>query len=215
MASYENGSNTRRLILDTCKKLFYEKGYRTVSMTDIYKACFINRASLYYHFKDKETIRYEVHYELYIQNKNWAKSFCDKPEYHFLLAIYLFFYQLLHDPQTRRFLVEYVEDNILYDPASSAAVLYQICCKQMYGNIWQLDHISPLSFASVYGHNNCLILMAAQHPEKFTALDLFQQTMLSGTLIWGISSDQSTALWNALLPYIEALPTDTFDTSLL
>ena len=60
MGYYENGNNTRRVILDACKRLFYEKGYHETSSLDIARESHTNRNAIYYHFKDKETIRYEV-----------------------------------------------------------------------------------------------------------------------------------------------------------
>lgn len=47
-------------ILTAAGKCFYEYGYSKTSMSDIGRAVGLNKASLYYHFKDKFTIYREV-----------------------------------------------------------------------------------------------------------------------------------------------------------
>ncbi len=50
----------KKLIVDTAKKIFIQKGFKTVSMKDIVEACDISRGGLYLYFSDTEEIFLEV-----------------------------------------------------------------------------------------------------------------------------------------------------------
>jgi AcrR family transcriptional regulator len=51
---------TRDLIMAAATKLFAKKGYESVTTRDIAKAAQVNNASLYYYFKNKENLLYEI-----------------------------------------------------------------------------------------------------------------------------------------------------------
>jgi AcrR family transcriptional regulator len=62
MGENNQGNPTRRRILKAARRLFAARGYHAVSITDLAKASRVNRAVLYYYFKNKrdlyrETIR--------------------------------------------------------------------------------------------------------------------------------------------------------------
>lgn len=54
--SRTGGEKTRNKILSTAEKLFAQKGYDGTSVQDIAKAAAVNKALIYYHFKNKQDI---------------------------------------------------------------------------------------------------------------------------------------------------------------
>ena len=72
---YETGIETRKLILAECRKLFLDNGFHETSYNDICKAAHVNRGSIYYHFKQKDMIRYEILWEIYTDNKRTAEQY--------------------------------------------------------------------------------------------------------------------------------------------
>lgn len=56
----EKSVQKRKLILETARKVFREKGFKRVTMKDIVEACDISRGGLYLYFKSTEQIYLEV-----------------------------------------------------------------------------------------------------------------------------------------------------------
>mgnify|MGYP002627291134 CR=1 FL=1 len=54
--TYASGDQTKQLILDISKSLFYEQGYAKTTYTDISQTAGINRALIPYHFKNKAAL---------------------------------------------------------------------------------------------------------------------------------------------------------------
>ena len=64
MQGYKVGAATRAKIFTTCKVLFYEKGYESVSYQDICNASGVNPGTLSYHFKSKSKLVYSVYAQM-------------------------------------------------------------------------------------------------------------------------------------------------------
>ena len=86
---YETGIETRKLILAECRKLFLDKGFHETSYNDICKAAHVNRGSIYYHFKQKDMIRYEILWEIYTDNKRFAEQYTSVSSHQYVFALYL------------------------------------------------------------------------------------------------------------------------------
>ena len=50
----EKSAQKKKYILDTARKVFVEKGYKSVTMKDIVEACGISRGGLYLYFDSTE-----------------------------------------------------------------------------------------------------------------------------------------------------------------
>ncbi len=50
----------REYIIDAAEKLFLDKGYENVPMSDIAEEVGVNRATLYLYFKNKDTLYFAV-----------------------------------------------------------------------------------------------------------------------------------------------------------
>ena len=92
---YETGIETRKLILAECRKLFLDKGFHETSYNDICKAAHVNRGSIYYHFKQKDMIRYEILWEIYTDNKRFAEQYTSVSSHQYVFALYLMWRQIL------------------------------------------------------------------------------------------------------------------------
>ena len=56
----EKSVQKKKYILDTARKVFVEKGYKSVTMKDIVEACEISRGGLYLYFESTDQILLEV-----------------------------------------------------------------------------------------------------------------------------------------------------------
>lgn len=56
----EKSVQKKKYILDTARKVFVEKGYKSVTMKDIVEACGISRGGLYLYFDSTEQILLEI-----------------------------------------------------------------------------------------------------------------------------------------------------------
>lgn len=56
MANYANGMETKGVIVDTCKRLFIEKGYKNTTYAEIYKVAMVNPGTIAHHFGNKRNI---------------------------------------------------------------------------------------------------------------------------------------------------------------
>lgn len=212
MASgYENGVSTRKLILDTCTKLFLENGFHETSYEDICREAHVNRGSIYYHFKEKENIRYDVLWEITVRFKKFVARYCPEKRFHYLLAVYMIWHQLLTDTRFMKFNIDYFLDYPVYCKRHGISKYYDVLYEGMYKNIWDTKKVEPLAYASVYGHIMGVMQLAASRPGIFTALELFQHCIIYCNTIFGISKEEIEQLWDELLPYIEKLPLDSYD----
>ncbi|MCR5700965.1 MAG: TetR/AcrR family transcriptional regulator [Lachnospiraceae bacterium] len=65
--TYTVGDKTKNNIINESRKLFYKKGYKDTTYTDISKAADVNRALIPYHFKSKELLGATI-YDLIIND---------------------------------------------------------------------------------------------------------------------------------------------------
>lgn len=206
MGAYGNGTTTRKIILDASKKLFYEKGFHETSYDDICKAAHVNRGSIYYHFKEKENIRYEVLWELTRDCHNIAVEYCDSDKYIYLVTSYILWGITLYDARVRKFELDYFADYPIYTPSNPVALYYKICNKNMYENIWDLSHVEPLALATGYGTIYGGLRLMDAFPEKYTPREIYRHMIMTGILVWGIPKEEADAMWDELLVYINKIP---------
>lgn len=206
MGNYENGTNTRQAIVQACKHLFYEKGYHETSYSDICKAAHVNRGTIYYHFKDKEFMRYEVMWEYTIACKRIAEKYCARPEYHYILGMYLQWHLVKTDANMRRFLLSTCIDYPVYTGKRDFSHYYSALTDKMWGSFFDRKQISELAFASVYGYIMSFMRMMCEHPGKYDPLEMFEHCVNSSISIWGFSQDKMEKFWCDIKHYIALIP---------
>ena len=171
MTNYENGATTRRAIVNAAKRLFYEKGYPETGYGDLCAAAFVNRSTIYYHFKTKDDLRYEVHWEYFIACKRLAERYCPDSRYHYLLAMCIFWREAHDDPKLRRFVLQCCRDFPVYTGKKDFSYFYYACYEVMWGVFWDKRKIPQMAFASVYGYIMSCMRMLCEYPEKYDPME--------------------------------------------
>lgn len=174
---YETGVETRKLILRECRTLFLEKGFHSTSYDDICKAAHVNRGSVYYHFKQKDMIRYEILWEIYMDNKRIAEKYTSIPSHQYVFALYLMWRQILTNPKLGRFLIDYYVDYPVYNPQKDLPVFIMTICKNSFEGIFPFSQVDEFSMASLYGYLGAVAQMVKAAPDRFTLDTLFWQAL--------------------------------------
>ena len=214
MANYENGAYTRQSIIQVCKQLFYEKGFHETSFGDICRTAHVNRGTLYYHFKTKEDMRYEVQCEFVITNKHIAEKYCSDPHYLYILSVGLFWKQVQKDEKLRRFCLQYCIDFPVYTGKKDPTHFYYTFYDGMWGHFWDRKKISQLAFASVYGYIMSCMRMICEHPEKYDAVEMFEHCIRSSVAIWGIPQKIMDQIWQDVQHYLSLIPEEEIQVHL-
>lgn len=118
MSSADNGIITRSKIIESCRHLFYTKGYHNTTYTDITNVTGINRGSVYYHFKEKRNIACMVQKDIYNERitllRNVFPTLNDQILY--LISDIVWLDCICQDPGFRRFFCESMgEIHTLYE----------------------------------------------------------------------------------------------------
>lgn len=202
MGIYENGIDTRKAILNACTTLFFEKGYHGTSIDDICQAAHVNRGSIYYHFKDKENIRYEVMWDIIMESLSRVRNACTPvpQKYEYAAAMYAVWEQICVDENTQRFFVEYSRDYPVYSPRDNLSRTVIMLLDQMNRQIRPDCTLDRVGTAAVYGLIISLTLLA-QKPE-YTAPALFQQIFTISNLIRGVPREEISNEWMTIQPLI-------------
>lgn len=208
MSNYKNGTFTRQAIVNACKKLFYEKGYRETSYADICAESHVDRSTVYYHFPSKEAMRLEVEWEYYIDCKHTAELYCSDEQYVPLVAMAIRNLQMQKDEKMRRFSLQNCEDYPVFTGKKDVTYFYYSAYEYMWGHFWNRTQISTLSFASVYGYIQSNIHMLCEHPDRYDALELNAHLYRTCLNIWGVPEKMSREITFQATQYISLLPSD-------
>lgn len=152
MGKYQNGEDTKKLIIKVCRDLFYEKGYNNTTYDDIGKEACVNRALICYHCKTKKEIAKEILFDMIGINKTEASSYTQSPTLQLVLSDYFKWYKFLNDEKYRRFCNDstfsfYTEAENKYGFYSDSYELYN-----MFINRYPffLDKVNYESFCAEY-----------------------------------------------------------------
>ncbi len=72
--------NQKSNLINIALKAFLEKGYSNVSLNEIAREAGIKKASIYYHFADKQTLFYECAMEFYQRWECWMEQVFDSDD---------------------------------------------------------------------------------------------------------------------------------------
>lgn len=121
----------RKMILDTARDVFGEKGYSTVKMSDIVEACQISRGGLYLYFSSIEELFQEVIIEQSKQKFSIITKMTEENQpFHTILFLYF-------DLQKKRLLN--IDDMILV-----ATYEYYTCHQEPKQQIFQKNYVAYL-----------------------------------------------------------------------
>lgn len=196
MGLYENGIDTRKAILAACSRLFVEKGYHNSSIDDICREAHVNRGSIYYHFKDKENIRYEVFWNQILGAISTVRQFCSDPDCDTMLAMFVLWDSMCRDEGVRRFHMDYFNDYPVFAPHCNLPRAFMVLNDRMYQNALTVSTRSRLPSAALYGYLSGMVRLSGSG--EYTPLQLFEQCFVGGNLIRGVPKDEIDSVWQTL-----------------
>jgi len=125
MASYKVGIKTRAKIIKTAKRLFYEKGYGNVSVTEICRIAEIKLGTFTYHFKTKDQLVQHIYQEYMRKVWDYTASLLHTNDGALLHihAISLYYFNIYNDPNIAAFHSEIYHQLSMNDILENAEIL--------------------------------------------------------------------------------------------
>lgn len=130
MVKMSAGEKKKKLILDTCKKLFYRNGYENTTYEDICEAADIPPGTITYHFGSKRELAATIDAEYERENKTYIEKLCgDRYSKTELMVIenYHMWKRIYEDENIRQFLLDLSADK-LPNASSIDAIRYFYQC---------------------------------------------------------------------------------------
>lgn len=208
MGNYENGAFTRQVIVDACKKLFYEKGFHETSYSDICKEAHVNRSTIYYHFSNKELMRLEVLWEFFIKAKHIAETYCPETAYTGAIAMGILWTQTEKDENMRRYFRQLCLDFPIYTAKQDSSYFYFTAHDYMWKDFLSQPDIPSITFTTVYGYIMSCMLLLCEHPENYNGWDFFRYCSSSCLYICGLTECQSEEILSKAEQYFKTIPSE-------
>ncbi len=212
MKTYENGMQTRKLILETSRKLFLDKGFWETSYDDICSALYLNRSTVRYHFGSREKLRYEVLWNMFYAYRDLAAGYLDVPKAQMLAALYLQWCHVTSDFRVRRFHLQYCKDFPAYVPGKSLPLFYDTLYRYIFADNWAIGNIPALRFSSVYGHLMAQMQLIGERPEDFDGKELFLHGMEVCLHCWNMPPKQPDTIQQLTSQFGDPLPQEVPDS---
>lgn len=171
MVKMSAGEKKKQLILSTCKKLFYRKGYAHTTYDDICREADIPPGTITYHFKGKRDIaaaidsEYEAHNKIYIEKMCGARY--DKT---MLMVIenYHMWKRNFEEGNIRRFLLDISTERLPEISAMQVVRYYYQCVMDDQGIDDIPDKELKLIVASQLGMSDALLITVSNDPTGYT-----------------------------------------------
>lgn len=206
MKAYENGSYTKKLILNACQKSFYEKGFHETSQNDICRLAHTSRSIIYYHFKDMDNIRYAVFWEWHCLFAELAGKYCPEKKYQYLLASYIAWKRSTLDFKICKFQYDFFMDYPVYSSAVGCGRWYTDCFDKMYGMIWDINDVKSFYLEAAYSYLAGLTHLIYSSPGIIDGKELFIHIVRAETFIWKIKTDSVEQLIIDFEKYMNLIP---------
>ena len=168
MVNYANGVETKGIIIDTCKKLFMEKGYKNTTYSEIYKAAMVNPGTIAHHFGNKRNIASMLYDGFMVKlSEHAAELFPDESNIQkTFLGLGLHRKLAYENENYRRFVMEFMLDDLANDDESrfldTGYAAYRTTAEKV-GN----DKADFL-FVAYKGIEAAVDAYYGRHPEKHT-----------------------------------------------
>ena len=206
---------TKEEILEVSMRLFYEKGYHQTSFQDICREAHVYRGTIYYYYKEKSALRKDAIIEHFRRCYFLAKEYCPDERWTPFLTHYIQWYKFLHDPKSRRFIVDYSKDEPVYQEKKGLSYCYALASHLAYRPFFNPKDIPPLAFASAYGYIGGLIRLIDSNPSAYTAEYVFYECLSSIVRLWRLDDAITEKVRSVIDPYIRSLPKDRIDLTSL
>lgn len=104
MSRYENGYETRRVIYNAAKRLFFLQGVDRTTYDNIAAEAHVNRGSVYYHFKSKDVLCEAINREIREKGLYVARYLGVEQPFIFPVSFSIGLYCCMNDPDYQRFI---------------------------------------------------------------------------------------------------------------
>jgi AcrR family transcriptional regulator len=173
MVNYANGVETRGIIIDTCKKLFMEKGYKNTTYSEIYKAAMVNPGTIAHHFGNKRNIASMLYDEFMVKLTKYAEDLFPEEDDQQKAFIGLALHRKLtyENENYRRFVMEFMLDDLANEDESRYLVndysAYKTTCDKIGRNK------ANFYFIAYKGIEAAIDAYYGRYPDKETFEDLY------------------------------------------
>ncbi len=173
MVNYANGVETRGIIVDTCRKLFLEKGYKDTTYSEIYKAAMVNPGTIAHHFGNKRNIASMLYGEFMFNLTNHAETLFPEEDdtQKVFLGVALHRKLAYCDERYRRFVMEFMLDDLANDDAGR----YLVDDFKAFRTTSSLvgNNKATFYFLAYKGIEAAVDSYYGAHPDKITFEDMF------------------------------------------
>ena len=168
----------------------------------------MNRGTIYYHFPTKESMRLEAQWGYFIDCKRVAEKYCQDERYVSIVAMALYNIKMQRDVKLARFCRQSCVDYPVFTGKKDLTYFYCSAYEYMWSRFWDMEKISPMAFATVYGYIMSCVRLLCEHPNQYEALELFLHCCQASLSIWGAPNSLAQET-NARI-YITALPDEAY-----
>lgn len=115
MANYENGLETKARIMDTCKELFYSKGFTKTTFKDIGQLADVNQGLIVYYYKTKNILANTVFQDMMAEMMKQIETIFAREDTltQFFISDFLYFRLLYEDLRFRKFIENCCSNGVL------------------------------------------------------------------------------------------------------
>lgn len=170
MVKLSAGEKKKKLVLDTCKKLFYRNGYESTTYEDICEAADIPPGTITYHFGGKRDIAVEIENEYERENKTYIEKLCgDRYNLTQMMVIENFhmWKRIFEDEHIRRFLLDMSANRIITPQAIDTLTYFYRCVMEDQG-IEIPDKELELIVSTQIGMSDGIIHAIAESEHSYT-----------------------------------------------
>lgn len=211
MVKRKAGEKKRDLIIDVCKKLFYEKGYNNTTYNDICEAADIPPGTITYHFDNKRGIASVIEDEYEPQNKIYIERMCANRGYSKaqLMAIENFhmWKRDFEDANLRNFLLDVSSERVPTEAAFRAIkYFYQCVINEMGLDI--SDRELRLIVPSQIGMSDAVLMEISRDLTQFSYQDAAHFSIRFFLRQLGVADAQSEKIIAEAYDIFKELPID-------
>lgn len=173
MVNYANGVETRGIIIDTCKRLFMEKGYKSTTYSEIYKAAMVNPGTIAHHFGNKRNIASMLYDNFMTALSQYAQDLFPEEDDQQRAFLGLAMHRKLayYEERYRRFVMEFMLDDLANDDEGRYMVseysAYRTTCEKVGPNR------ANFYFVAYKGIEAAIDSYYGRYPDKESYEDMF------------------------------------------
>lgn len=211
MVKRKAGEKKRDLIIDVCKKLFYEKGYNNTTYNDICEAADIPPGTITYHFDSKRGIASAIEDEYEPQNKIYIEQMCANRSYSKVLLMAIENFHMwkrdLEDANLRNFLLDVSRERVPSEAAFRAVKYFYQCVIEELG-LEISDRELRLIVPSQIGMSDAVLVEISRDLAQFSYQDAAHFSIRFFLRQLGVADSESEKIIAEAYDIFKELPID-------